>query len=482
MKWYYMLMFMASVFGIFQVLAIGTFGMSPLELCYTVFFLYLPFHLYALGRPVRFPVNLENVALVGFIVCTLISSVYVLFLGETRNNQQFIKTALHFFFVVVIMFVHGHLRITPAFVNSILRFYLSFCVLLSLYAVYQVPARIMDLPLAWMPVTNVSFHDSEEYSSVGSQLALKFENFYRATSVYSEPSSLGYASAMQIVLVLVPILRKSKHFLKTKWAVSLSLVTSVIALFLAFSMTGVLVMFTCLAVVILLYPKRVVPRLLPIVGITAACILVADVLAMTIVDISVLDMFRGRIGSYVTGAAFSDVGQGTIIGESATQRYDDIRVAYEVWKDSPVTGYGFGCFRHHVYGRLHNSTFPSNTYATVLVDTGLLGLLSYVFMLGCFVMVTFSLERRWTKAGMAGHYPDADSVVAIAPVYLVGMLVVNMSGNTVVNHASWLHFLPIVAAWQIARKTFGEYKEVEFYGHRISRPKSSELDKHKEQS
>ncbi len=465
MKWYYIALYLASIFGIFQIAQLGTFGMAPVEVLFVGFWLYLPLHLFIAGKPLRLPINLEYVALSSFVAATFISCFSVVFDGEYKLHQQVIKTMLHFLFVVGVMYMHGHLRITPAMISGILRFYLSLGIALSFYAIYQVPARIMDWPFAWIEITNVSYQEDVEFATGISQLALRFENFYRATSIYSEPSALGYASVLQIVVALVPIVRRSRHVLRTKWAVALSLSTSIVALFLAFSMTGLLVMSSCLTLIVIRYPKRVLPRLLPVLVATAIGIAAVDAIVSSYVNVSVLGMFSARIESYLTGSAFKD-DIGSIAGESATQRYDDAMVAVEVWKEYPIFGYGPGCFRHHPLGRMHNSDFPSNSFATVLVDSGLVGLLSFLAMFGGFLLAAISLERRWSRAGFAEKYPEMDTVVAIAPVLMVGFLVVNFSGNNVINAVYWLHFVTVVAALQFARKALGEYREVALFGWR----------------
>ncbi len=477
MKWYYIAIFAASVLGIFQMAQVGTFGLPPIELLFIGFWLYLPLHLFVARKPLRIPMNLEYVALIMFIATAFLSCFSVVFDGEYRLHQQVVKTILHFIFVFGVMFLHGHIRITTDMIYGILRFYLSLGIVLSLYAIYQVPARIMDWPFAWIEITNVSYQGDVEFASGVSQLALRFENFYRATSIYPEPSALGFASVLQIVVALVPIIRQSRTILRTKWALALSLTTSIIALFLAFSMTGVLVMACCLLVVVVRYPKRVLRRLVPIIGATAIGIAVFDIVASSFVNVSIIGMFGVRIESYLTGSAFND-DVGTISGESATQRFDDVKIAIDVWKDAPIIGYGPGCFRHHQLGRMHNSNFPSSSFVMVLADYGLVGLLGYLVLLGSFVLTTFTFERRWSQAGMRDRYPDQDTIVALAPVIMVAFVVVNISGNTVINPVYWSQFVVIVAALQFSRKAFGEYNEVVLYGWRPSA--SNKMEVHRE--
>ncbi|MBN8901110.1 MAG: O-antigen ligase family protein, partial [Rhodospirillales bacterium] len=76
------------------------------------------------------------------------------------------------------------------------------------------------------------------------------------------------------------------------------------------------------------------------------------------------------------------------------------RTAFAVWSDNPIFGVGLGNFRDHAMERQidllvplgYESFHAHNTYIELLVDTGLVGLLSYLGFLG--VMLS-ALLRRW---------------------------------------------------------------------------------------
>lgn len=78
---------------------------------------------------------------------------------------------------------------------------------------------------------------------------------------------------------------------------------------------------------------------------------------------------------------------------------------------------------------------------------------------------------------MRDRYPDQDTIVALAPVIMVAFVVVNLSGNTVINPVYWLQFVVFVAALQFSRKAFGMYNEVVLYGRRPSASNKLEVNR-----
>ena len=86
------------------------------------------------------------------------------------------------------------------------------------------------------------------------------------------------------------------------------------------------------------------------------------------------------------------------------------RTAFDVWRDNPIFGVGLGNFRDHAMQRQidllvplgYESFHAHNTYIELLVDTGLVGLLTY---LGFLVAILTALLRRWRQVR------DADRIL-----------------------------------------------------------------------
>jgi len=472
-KAYLTLAMIASLFGIFQTMQIGGFGMSPLETSFVLFWLYLPLHLFVARKPLRLPVNVESIMLTLFTVWFVFSMISPVLSGSLVTITQTLKTTLHFLFVVGIMYVYGTVRFTPALVNQLMRLFLSLGTVVCIYGIYQVPARIFDLPLAWIDITNVSFQEDLEFASGMAQLALKFENFYRATSIFSEPSALAFYASLLLVSALVPLIRGSKHFLRSRWSISLSIITSFLALFLAFSMTGVLVIMGSLLYIVVRYRRKLMRKILPYFAYGAITLVVVDSTVDSFFDVSVLNMFSVRIESYVSGAAFNE-DVGSIVGESATQRMGDAAVATEIWKDYPFVGVGPGCLRHERLAQLNQVRFVSSGFFTVLSENGAIGLILFLGVLLTFLIVPTVLEGRWTAQGLGELEPESDAIVGVVPPLVVAFILMNVSGNSVVNAFYWFNFLPIIAGIQIARRRLGLYEEIELFMWRGTERKGGE--------
>ena len=98
------------------------------------------------------------------------------------------------------------------------------------------------------------------------------------------------------------------------------------------------------------------------------------------------------------------------------------RTAFAVWRDHPIFGVGLGNFRDHAMERQidlleplgYESFHAHNTYIEILVDTGLVGLLSY---LGFIVTMLVALLRRWRQVR-----DDRTSHAAIMTMAALGTL------------------------------------------------------------
>lgn len=91
-------------------------------------------------------------------------------------------------------------------------------------------------------------------------------------------------------------------------------------------------------------------------------------------------------------------------------------VALDVWFDNPLFGVGLGNFRDEFFTRGvtlnvelgYQSLHAHNTYVEILVDTGLIGLLSYLSFI---VVVLRQLLRRWRRGGQ-----ESADIFALAAV------------------------------------------------------------------
>ena len=67
---------------------------------------------------------------------------------------------------------------------------------------------------------------------------------------------------------------------------------------------------------------------------------------------------------------------------SITSRAEDYRLGMELWKKKPILGYGYNRIRYiKKSNSVHSSTAFSSSFLTILVSSGILGLLSFIWAL-----------------------------------------------------------------------------------------------------
>lgn len=310
-----------------------------------------------------------------FPLLILISSSFALiFLLNYGNSEfliQYLKSFLHLAFLITFSIV---IILTPYKSNTIINVSRSWIILsffVNLFGIYQLFARLFQLPLAWIDMTNASLNSLVDTTNPYKQLSLQFENFYRATSIFSEPSSLASFNLYIIGMLIFPLfINKEFNLFKNKIVMNSALLISILTLFITFSLTG----FVGLIILIFGYlystKKLDYGRIFRYGIIAIISIIIADYIVTEFFNISILQLFYDRIAG-ITG--LSDT---RIVGESFGTRANNFKYSLETWLKSPLVGVGlgqtknFGQIGYSDYGVMHS-----------LIETGIIGGLLYVSMI-----------------------------------------------------------------------------------------------------
>ena len=454
-------MFVSAVLGFFHIVAIGTFGLTPLEALFPGVVIALFYHAVWKGLPLRIPTRFNVMAMVAVLASVLASTLYVAFQGDYEMLSQSLKTSLHFVYQWV--FAFGMLLIPIGATQWVkaLRVHFVVSFLVMLFALYQLPARALDLPLAWIDITNASFQRGQDGIDEVSQLALKFKDFYRATSIFPEPSALAGYGAASLAMLIVPIFRGAPGVIKQRWFHLLSIYATIVAVFLAFSMTAVILVSATVALIVILYPKGSIKRLALVAGVGLVMVVGVDRVVENSYNVSVLELFAKRLTSLVSGAAVADE-TGAVYGESVTQRVSDYQVAVEAFEDSPILGVGPGNFSLSKAGKYHNQEFPASVWGSVLSELGIIGFICLVvFMFGTY----FSLqadERRWTR-GHLGEDSDEERLSAILPFRWLLIILAAFTSNFFVSSILWFDVVFLFSAQSAVRRAMGMDDSREFF-------------------
>ncbi|RPI68572.1 MAG: O-antigen ligase domain-containing protein [Ignavibacteriae bacterium] len=461
MTGYLAVLFISAALGFFHLVAIGTFGLTLLEALFSVSFVYALYHGLWLGKPLQIPKRFDVLTMVSLVVMIIVSAVPVLISGEAASVSQSIKTIAHFLYLWLFAFIMVSLPISASQWVTAIRahFVLSFAVMV--FGIYQLPARALDLPLAWIEISNISFQRGLEEAAEVTQLALRFENFYRATSIFSEPSALAGYGAASLAMLIVPLLSGGPTIIKNRTWLIASIIVTVLAIFLAFSMSGTLLVAAIVGLTLLLYPKESWRQFLTIGVVSLVLIVAADRIVNATTDVSVIGLFSQRITSLVSGAAAREE-TGAIEGESLTQRVADYRISYEVWQESPVTGVGLGNFANSDASRYHNVQFPATTIGSVLAELGIIGLIVFVVFLGGTYVSVQADERRW-RSFHRGRDEDVDRLAPILPFRLVLLIIVAFTGNFLVTAVFWYDMVLVLSGQSAIRRHMGIETHVNVY-------------------
>lgn len=448
------LCFVVSNLGIFQVFAIGSMGVTPLEFTIMLFMLAVPFWMVWTGTPLRIPRGPEITVMVLLLASMTVSTISPVFYADSIRMVQSFKTLSHFIFMWSFGVVLWCIPVRPRAWIDALRLHLAVSIVICLFGAYQIVARALDLPLAWIDITNTSFIKGQMQDNELGQLSLQFANLFRATSIFSEPSALATYSSINLALLVIPIFRGSAGILKTRWVQILAIVSALIALLLAFSLTGLMLTGAVMVLAMVLYRQAAWKRVATVVAMSTVVIVIADRVVESYADVSVVELFAMRVSSIITGKASSGE-SGTIVGESLTQRTGDYAASIEVWKESPLLGVGPGNFANSNFGRAYSSPYPATTYGTVISEMGVVGIAVFlVFLLVLFGRLLLS-ERQWTRDHRADG-SDLERLAPILPFILLITIFVCLNGNLLVSAYWWLFFAFVLNVHTELRRSMGE--------------------------
>lgn len=391
------LFFITSIFGTYYVLIINTYGISFVDFASLATLFYALYRLLWLGKPFYFPPFPMLQWLGGLSLAVCLSSIVPILSANSEMQVQWIKTTLHYFYVVILGVAFLGCGFTMKDLHRAYKVSVYVSIVVASFGIYQIFARAFDLPFAWITMTsNANMARGMDLGEWG-QLSLNYGSFFRATSFFSEPSALaGYTTTM-LALLLFPFLKGYGTVVENRavWIIATAL--NSIALLLAFSLTGLLISAVFLLTYFISERKVTLKSTIFIFLFTPILLVIADNVVEYYTDVSVIDLFVQRVGGI-----FSVLFGGTIHttgGESFFGRADTILRGFEMWFHYPVTGYGMGCA--YLYDRINVVTYIDSTLSSVLAETGTLG---GIFFIGLFVsmfrylFITIRKEKRFANA------------------------------------------------------------------------------------
>ncbi len=382
------------------------------------------------SHSIRFAITRQwsVVFLLALALSALLSGIVPLASGRPEQISQFFLTLFHFYYFVLITVVLIVYPVRESTWESCMKLMLIMSIVINVFGIYQVFARAFDLPLAWIE-TSTSVESLRGGAESGfSQLSLNYGNFFRATSIFSEPSAFASNIIIFLSLQIVPYSLGLPQFFKSKGLNIFILTLSLVGLLMAFSLTGAV----GLAVLIigLLFITRSARLLkLSLLAIPAiAILLIADGVIESNLGVSVLDLFTLRIGG--VAGMISGGNAETVAGESFSSRLDLFLGSYQIWLSSPVVGIGIGLT---AFNEVAEISFADTSFMSALSEMGIFGGVSLILIFATLIAKLYKYIRP-----QSGISPESRRLCAIALFMVLNYAFVSFfTGNILVYYCLW---------------------------------------------
>jgi len=431
-SWLIILIHFSTLLGIFQLFSFMGYGVTFVDFFLSILYLIILKQFVFDKRKFSITDSKVLVVIILLLFAVFFSGIALFFWAGRESYVQYLKTISHFTFVALYGVVTISIEISYKTVFSILRIYLYSSFIINLYAIYQLIARIYFLPLAYIDITNISFQTRDFDREVGeyTQVVLNFENFYRATSIFSEPSALAWFNIYCLVIILIPLLTRNKPIVKQRWLLYFALGMTIVGLFLTFSLTGMLLLFFLILSIVVLEKIKMLKML---VVTFAVMIIVAttDVIQMNFTEVSIAELFYSRITGLLSAKTRGNL---MTVGESAPDRIQSIQNAINLFLDYPITGIGSG---NTYYYPKSTKRFTQSSFFHLLTETGLIGAFAFLFLTIYFLRIMLYLYKHRFKS--IETMPELATLQSFA-IYLI--LIVFFSnifiGSAIGNYGFWL--------------------------------------------
>ncbi len=444
MKYILMILSFSVFLGIFRIFAIDTYSVTAFDVGVVAFYIYAVIKIFWQGEILEFPRSPGLYFVCAMVVVVLLSGAAPILEGNQEREVQFFKTTLHFLYLIFFAILCAGLKVKLSDSKRAIQVLMVCAVAIHIFGIYQLVARATDLPLAWLNISDITLSSSTRGADIGGggwtdgegetrQISLNYGNFYRATSIFSEPSALAGFCNFILVCLLVPVLRNEKPFFNSKKFNTFLTILTVISLFLTFSLTGLVLFVGVIGFAFLTDRSKSIVKILKIISFVAVLLLITDVVVESTTQMSVAGLFTQRVGGIIsnyTGGRIERTG-----GESFFTRVSTLSKAVEIWMAYPITGIGMGCY--FFFMRNIDFGFSDSGLFSVLAETGIIGGIVFIGMFA-------GLFRDCHRLLFTGLYKKMQPDTRLMVLFVFYNLLLNsisaITANTFVTSYLWLQF------------------------------------------
>lgn len=432
------LMWLSQLTGLWQVFDISGYGVQLGDLIIAAMILSVAYQIFIEKKQFHLERGPLTTLLFLSIFAAFISGISLIFWGGSVEITQFFKSFIHYIFYIFFALLFTFSEVDDdAFYNTI-KIVLILAFFVNIFGIYQIFARLYNLPLAWLDITNVSFEQRgmKEIEGETEQLALRFGNFYRATSIFPEPSALAYYNVFNLAYIVVPFLRGSKPFIKNPIFNLMVFISIILGLLTPFSLGGLSGVLLFMFLLIIIEKIKIRRFVLPIV-LLLITIMIFDNYFYQQTQTSIINLFYER----VSGLLSSTPGVQPIAGESTYGRLDSFKNAFEIFLTSPLIGIGIGNTYYH---QLSEIRFASSSVFSILAEMGIFGLIIFFFLIYFGIKYGMFLRKSEVIANIQNDKLNTvQSIVVYAWILIVfdALALASIHGTT----ALWMPLVVLLA-------------------------------------
>jgi len=445
-SWIIILLYFSGLFGIFQVVSIFGYGFGFVDLFMLIIYVIVLFKYIILNERLKVFDTRLTFSILALILAVFLSGIGLFFWAARESYVQYIKTILHFTFVALFGLVTLTTDISYKSIYYSIKTLLISSIFINAYAIYQLFARIFGLPFAYFQVANDSYISRDYAKEFGEaqQVVLNFENFYRATSIFSEPLALAWFNIFCLVFLISPYLSKNQSIIKSRFLQILILIMLVIGLFLSFSLTGLVLIVLLVASIIIIEKIHFARVLTTFIGVVIV-LFATDSIQQQFTNVSVSGLFIQRITGLLS---LGQKGVNMTYGESAPDRINSINNAIKLFIEQPITGIGAG---NTYYFPTSTSRFTQSSFFHILSESGIIGIIPLILL-----FLYMIKAMNYLKINRYLHKNDRPELASLATgsIYL-GILLIFTSiftSNTIGFYPFWYNLAVLLIIYRESQK------------------------------
>jgi len=426
----FILTFITQFFFGYALFYISNYGVTLLDVnvifCFILFWISIIF----LRKHLEIAVNYPNVIYLAFNIFILISIINPLFNGKEQEIVQNLKSLTHYYFVSSFLLLIFLDFITPKTYYKIVNILILIVIILNLYGIYQLFARAFDLPLAWVTYTNRGLLSRFEVVGEVYQASTAYGAFYRATSIFTEPSALASWNVYLFLFLAIPWIQYRQGFVKSNRLLLFLVIINLITLFLTYSLTGLAGFVAILIFITLIERYQSYKFLFSIAIIAIITIFLTNLLLAETLNIDLLKLFSFRVENVLT------LGRDEMAGESFSGRLANAIATIKVWQTNPFIGVGLGLTG---YQKEFVALFSDSAVLSILAEGGIFNFLIFNALL---YSLFFSSLKLYKKLRDDQTIPlDERKLIGIAPyITLFEIIRCTFTANILIYFVLWMNF------------------------------------------